>query len=390
MRSLPVWKRIDYLILLMVLLISGLSLFVIGSATKPLLPAGSQLYFVHRQMAWIVLGMLTMVVVAWVPYERFKVLSPYLYWTAIALLAYVLLKGHTALGAQRWIEVGPFQLQPSEFAKIAIVVTLATHLSSKARMNRWRDLVSPLLHVALPMLLVLKQPDLGTALVFVAIISGMLLMAGASWWKLVIIFPGGLLAVVAWIYVHYRFGWWIPMHSYQLSRLIIFLNPGKDPLGSGFNVIQSRIAVGSGGIFGTGIFTAHSNQLSFLPESYTDFIFAVIGEELGFVGSMALMVVYLLLLARGIFIAVHAKDRYGMLLAVGVVSMFAFQMVESAGMVSGIMPVAGVPLPFMSYGGSAFLADSAGIGLLLNIYMRRKQPNYGRTAPNTQVVYGEN
>lgn len=155
-------------------------------------------------------------------------------------------------------------------------------------------------------------------------------------------------------------------------------------------MIQSRIAVGSGGLFGTGIFTAHFNQLSFLPESYTDFIFAVVAEELGFVGSMALLLVYLLLLARGIYIANQAKDRYGMLLATGVVSMFAFHVIESAGMVSGIMPVAGVPLPFMSYGGSAFLADSAGIGILLNVYMRRHDLSYNRSAPVTQVVYSKN
>ncbi|SMC02613.1 rod shape determining protein RodA [Sulfobacillus thermosulfidooxidans DSM 9293] len=390
MHSKSIWKNIDILTVLIVLLISGLSLFVIGSATKPLLSPGSQLYFVHRQLAWIFLGLLTMAIVAWVPYEKFRVISPYLYWTSVLLLAFVLVKGHTALGAQRWINVGPFQLQPSEFAKIAIVITLATHLSQKQRLTHWKDFISPGLHVLLPMLLVLKQPDLGTTLVFVAITAGMLFMAGASWWKLVIIFPGGLLIVILWIYLHYRFHIPIPMHQYQLNRLIIFLNPNKDPLGAGFNVIQSRIAVGSGGLFGTGIFTAHFNQLSFLPESYTDFIFAVVAEELGFVGSMALLLVYLLLLARGIYIANQAKDRYGMLLATGVVSMFAFHVIESAGMVSGIMPVAGVPLPFMSYGGSAFLADSAGIGILLNVYMRRHDLSYNRSAPVTQVVYSKN
>ncbi|AUW93164.1 rod shape-determining protein RodA [Sulfobacillus sp. hq2] len=390
MRSGSVWKNIDYLVIAIVLLISGLSLFVIGSATKPLLPASAQLYYVHRQMIWIGLGLVTMTIVAWYPYERFRQLSPYLYWIAVALLAFVLIKGHSALGAQRWIQIGPFQLQPSEFAKVAVVVAFATHLDKKPQLKRWRDLVSPGLLLLLPMLLILKQPDLGTALVFVAIAAGMLLMAGASWWKLLIIFPGGLLAVILWIYIHYRFHVWIPMHQYQLDRLIIFLNPNKDPLGAGFNVIQSRIAVGSGGLLGTGIFTAHSNQLSFLPESYTDFIFAVIAEEVGFVGSMALLAVYLLLLARGLFIAVHAKDRYGMLLASGVVSMFAFHVIESAGMVSGIMPVAGVPLPFMSYGGSALLADSVGVGILLNVYLRRRPLSYANTAnASTRVVMGK-
>ena len=389
MRSRSTWKNIDILTVLIMLLISILSLFIIRSATKPLLPPGSQLYFVHRQMVWIIVGLIAIGVITAIPYDKFRLFSPYLYWGSVLLLTYVLVKGHSALGAQRWINVGPFQLQPSEFAKIAIVVTLATHLSQKPNLTRWRDLISPGLHVLLPMLLILKQPDLGTTLVFVAITAGMLFMAGASWWKLVLIFPGGLLTVIVWVYLHYHFHIPIPMHQYQLNRLIVFLNPNKAPLGAGFNEIQSRIAVGSGGLLGTGVFTAHFNQLSFLPESYTDFIFAVVAEELGFVGSIALLFVYLLLLARGMYIANQAKDRYGQLLAVGVVSMFAFHVIESAGMVSGVMPVAGVPLPFMSYGGSAFLTDSAGIGILLNVYMRRREASYNRTPPVTQVVYGK-
>ncbi len=385
MRAKSVWKNVDILTILIMLLLSVLSLFIIGSATKPLLPAGSQLYFVHRQMAWIILGLITIVIVSLIPYEKFRILSPYLYWGSVLLLAFVLVKGHTALGAQRWINVGPFQLQPSEFAQVAVIVTLATHLSQKERITRWRDFISPGLHVLLPMLLILKQPDLGTTLVFVAITAGMLFMT-SSFWKWVIIFPIGFLTVVLWVYLHFQFHIPIPMHQYQLNRLLVFINPQRAPLGAGFNEIQSRIAVGSGGLLGTGIFTAHFNQLSFLPESYTDFIYAVVGEELGFVGSAALLLVYLLLLARGMYIANRAKDRYGMLLAAGVVSMFAFQVIESAGMVSGIMPVAGIPLPFMTYGGSAFITDAAAIGILINVYMRRSDPSYKRTASVTQVV----
>ncbi|MDA8192981.1 MAG: rod shape-determining protein RodA [Thermaerobacter sp.] len=379
-------RNLDYISLAVMYLTSGLSLFLIAGATQTIAPASDPLYFVKRQIIWIVLGTVAVAVIAAIPYARFRQLSPVLYWGSIALLAYVLVKGHTTLGAQRWINVGPFQLQPSEFAKIAVVITLATHLSRKERLDRWRDLISPLIHVGIPMLLILKQPDLGTTLVFVAITAGMFYLAGVPALKMLLMFPGGLLAMIGWIYLHLRFPQvWIPMHQYQLNRLIIFLNPNKDPLGAGFNVIQSRIAVGTGGLWGTGIGAAHASQLSFLPESYTDFIFAVIGKELGFVGSMAILAVYLLLIARGLFIAVQAKDRYGTLLAAGVVAMFSFHVLESAGMASGIMPVAGVPLPFMSYGGSAFLTDAAGIGILINVYARRKAHSY-RTAGEVPAV----
>lgn len=387
MNSRPLWRQLDYVTLALVYLIAIASLIIIDSSS-----ASAGLYYMHRQMIWLILGSIAMAVMVWIPYEKFQKLSPYLYWLSILLLGLVIVHGQTRLGAQRWIAVGPFQLQPSEFAKIAVVITLATHLAKKPSLSRWRDLISPFLHVALPMLLILKQPDLGTALVFVAIMAGMLFMAGAPVWKLILIFPGGFAFVVLWIYlalmvhsVHIP----LPMHHYQLNRLLIFLHPNQDPLGTGYNVIQSRIAVGLGGLWGQGLFGAHANQLSFLPEASTDFIFAVIAEELGFVGSMSLIFVYLLLLARGTYIAIQAKDRFGLLLASGVVAMFAFHVFESAGMVSGIMPVAGVPLPFMSYGGSAFLADSAGVGILLNVYMRRKLGSYSPKAQTAPVVYSK-
>ncbi len=380
--------QIDYLTVAIVYLLSIVSLFVIANATRSLAPSTDPLYFVKRQMVWLVLGTVVLVVAAGIDYRHFKKMAPYIYWGAIGLLGFVLVHGSSALGAQRWIQVGPFQVQPSEFAKVAIIVTLATHLDKKKSFTRWRDLVSPLIHVGLPMVMILKQPDLGTTLVFAAIAIGMFYMAGLPWTKM-LLFPVGLGAVILWIWAHYRFGISIPiMHAYQLKRLLVFLNPNSDPLGNGFNVIQSRIAVGTGGIFGGGLAGAQTNLLGFLPESYTDFIFASISEVLGFVGAMAILLAYLVLLARATYIAFQAKDRYGTLLASGVVAMFAFHVLESAGMASGIMPVAGVPLPFMSYGGSAFLTDSAAIGVLLNVYGRRKvkqyKPAVARTAP---VVY---
>lgn len=380
--------QIDYLSVVLMYLLAAVSIFIIANATRSLAPAHDPLYFVKRQMIWMALGTVVLIVVSWIDYEKYKKMAPYFYWISVALLGFVLVHGRSALGAQRWIQVGPFQLQPSELAKVAIIVTLSTHFDKKKSVKRWRDIVSPLVHVGVPMLMILRQPDLGTTLVFVAITVGTFYMAGVPATKM-LIFPAGLGLIILWIYLHYRYGIKIPiMHSYQLNRLTIFLNPNKDPLGNGFNIIQSRIAIGTGGMLGGGLLSSHSNLLGFLPESYTDFIYAAIGEELGFAGSMAILFVYLVLIARAVYIAVQAKDRFGTLLASGVVAMFAFHVIESAGMSSGIMPVAGVPLPFMSYGGSAFLADSAAIGLLLNVYGRRKTQGYkasvGKTVP---VVY---
>ncbi len=378
--------HIDYVTVILMYLLALVGLFVIGNATRAITPAHDPLYYVKRQFVWIMLGTIVLIVAAWFDYQKLKKLAPYIYWTAIALLGFVLVHGSSALGAQRWIQIGPFQLQPSELAKIAIVITLATHLDKKKSLSRWRDLISPLIHVGIPMLLILKQPDLGTTLVFVAITVGMFYMAGVPWTKM-LIFPAGLAMIILLIYLHFRLGVKIPlMHGYQLKRLLIFLNPNSDPLGSGFNVIQSRIAIGTGGLWGGGLAGAQTNLLGFLPESYTDFIFASVGEVLGFVGSMAILFVYLIILARGTYIAYQAKDRFGTLLASGIVAMFAFHVIESAGMASGIMPVAGVPLPFMSYGGSAFLADSAGIGILLNVYGRRKAQKYKPAVAQTMPV----
>lgn len=382
--------QIDFFTIVLMYLLTTVSLFVIANATRSLAPAHDPLYFVKRQIIWAMLGTVVMVIAAWFDYQKLRRLTPYIYWASVALLGVVLVHGQSALGAQRWIQVGPFQLQPSELAKVAIIITLANHLDKRKSLDRWRDLASPLVHVAVPMVMVLRQPDLGTTLVFAAITVGMFYMAGVPWTKM-LIFPVGLGLMILWIWAHYRYGIKIPiMHTYQLNRILIFLNPAKDPLGNGFNVIQSRIAIGTGGIWGGGLAGAQTNLLGFLPESYTDFIFASVGEVLGFVGSMAILFAYFVMLARGTYIAFQAKDRFGTLLASGVVAMFAFHVLESAGMAAGIMPVAGVPLPFLSYGGSAFLADSAAVGLLLNVYGRRKVKKYKPAVAKTvPVIYPE-
>jgi rod shape determining protein RodA len=276
--------------------------------------------------------------------------------------------GHSALGAQRWINVGPLQLQPSEFAKLAVAFGLATMLERhRGRMDRWRDLVAPIAYTAVPVLLVMKQPDLGTAIVFILMLVAILYMAGVPGLRLLIVFGGGFLFVVALIWAHLRFHVPLPLlHSYQLTRLLVFTNPNLDPLGSGYNIIQSQIAIAEGGIHGLGL-AGHEAMLSFLPEYYTDFIFSVVGLSLGLVGGVALLLLYLLVGYRCLLAVRQAKDLYGTLLATGMTAIFAVHVLMNAGMAMGIMPVVGVPLPFMSYGGSSVLTGMIGIGVLTSV-----------------------
>ncbi len=376
MTEAGVVRRIDYLTLGLVAVLGAVGLYVIRAASVSLTFLQDKMYFVDRQVLWFVVGGIVAGVLFAIPYTTLAKWSRYIYWFMFGMLAFVLVKGHTALGASRWIGTQTLQIQPSEIAKVMIIVTLANLLSRKQSMKRWRDLISPILHVALPVVLIIKQPDLGTALVFVAILAGMLYMAGAPGPRLLLLFGGGLGLAVFWIYAHLNLTIGghpipLPMHTYQLDRLISFINPNADPLGTGYNVIQSRVAVGTGGLYGLHHVTTNS-QLAFLPESYTDFIFAVLANQMGFVGAAAVLFLYFLLVARGLFIAANAKDRLGALIATGVVAMIGFHVLESAGMAIGIMPVAGVPLPFMSYGGSALMADAGAIGLLLNVWARRE------------------
>jgi len=369
-------RRLDYLTLGLMAILSLIGLFVIRDASLTLTWLHNKHYFVDRQVLWFCAGAVALAVLFAIPYTTLAKWSRYIYWVMLAMLAFVLVKGHTALGASRWIGTGSVQIQPSELAKVMIIVTLAHHLNQKTSLKRWRDLASPLIHVGVPMALIIKQPDLGTALVFAAILVAMLYMAGAPGWKLFVLFGGGLGLAVFWIWAHLHLMIGhhhipIPMHTYQLDRLISFLNPKADPLGTGWNVIQSRVAVGTGGLYGAHHVTANG-QLAFLPESYTDFVFAVLANQLGFIGAVGVLFLYYLLIARSLFIAANARDRLGALMATGVAALIGFHVLENAGMATGIMPVAGVPLPFISYGGSAFMADAGAVGLLLNVWARRQ------------------
>lgn len=358
-------RRMDFTLIFAAAAIILMSLVTIGSATHINAASDGGYGFVQRQGVFAVLNVALAVFLLNFDYNMLQRYGMKLYGVNIVLLVAVMLFGHTALGAQRWIQIGPITLQPSEFSKVIMIISLAALLADKVgKLNTLQDLLPIALFVGVPFLLVLKQPDLGTSLVFIAIFLGMIFAAGVNLKLLGGLFGVGLLASpVLW---HF-------LKDYQKMRILVFLDPNVDPLGSGYHIIQSEIAIGSGQLFGKGLFEGTQSQLDFLPENHTDFIFAVVGEEMGFIGAAFLLVLYLILLWRGIRIAQEASDMFGMLLAVGITSMLAFHVLVNIGMTMGIMPVTGIPLPLMSYGVSSLTTNIMAIALLLNIYMKKQR-----------------
>ncbi|MDI9567677.1 MAG: rod shape-determining protein RodA [bacterium] len=359
-------KNLDFILILTVAIIMVMSLVVIASATQANIGEGADpYYYVKRQGLVICAGLVALVVFLALDYHTLVQYANYIYAANLGLLLAVLALAKDVKGAGRWIDLGFFRLQPSEFAKIFLIITLANYLANTAgEMEKLSDLFPLLLHVAVPMLLIMLQPDLGTALVLLAILMGMMFVAGIKIQHLLTLVLAGVAALPFL---------WNFLKDYQKIRLLVFLDPSIDPTGSGYHVIQSMIAIGSGRLTGQGLFAGPQNQLNFLPEQHTDFIFSVVGEEMGFVGASLLLLLYFILIYRGIHIALHARDLLGTLLAVGVVSMLVFQILVNVGMTIGIMPVTGIPLPLFSYGGSSLLSTLLGIGLLLNVGMRRQK-----------------
>lgn len=322
--------------------------------------------FVRSQALHFVVGVLVAAVILAVDYRSLAAGARVLYIVNLLLLAAVLVAGRSSLGAQRWIPLGPLgQFQPSEFAKLAIVITLARHLTDRpGPYTSIRELLPFVAHIAPPMILIFKQPDLGTALVYGAIFAGMLYAGGARRRDLALLGAAGAAATPLL---------WHLFKDYQRRRLLSFLDPTLDPRGAGYGIIQSKIAVGSGMLWGKGLFAGTQGVLQFVPEHHTDFIFSVVGEELGFIGCVLLLVLFYVWLARGVRAAAVARDRFGALVAVGIVSMVAFHVFVNVGMTVGIMPITGIPLPFVSYGGSALMTMIWAAALLLNIGMRRQK-----------------
>ncbi|WP_020675588.1 rod shape-determining protein RodA [Geopsychrobacter electrodiphilus] len=352
----------DWVLLTVVLMLAGVGILNLYSATS-----GWDVYslpFYLKQSLWLAGGLFLVLLICCFDYRHLEHFSLPAYVVTLGLLLFVLLLGKTSMGATRWIHLGFFNLQPSEVAKLVIIMALARILARTVQPSgyRLRDLWLPALLLAPPFLLIVKQPDLGTALVVVFIAASMLLFAGLQPRTLLVLGVGGVASAC---------GGWFMLRDYQKARISTFLNPEADPLGSGYHIIQSKIAVGSGGFWGKGFMAGTQSQLSFLPERHTDFAFSVFAEEWGFSGSMLLLLGYLFLVVWGIYVARRAADRFGMFLAFGVTAMIFWHIVINLGMVIGLMPVVGVPLPLFSYGGTSMITTMIGVGLLMNISMRR-------------------
>ncbi len=324
-----------------------------------------------KQIFYIVLGVPLMIGISFVDYRSWQRWAPALYIVNLLLLLFIMRGGHSALGAQRWISLGPLgTFQPSEPAKLVLAISLAA-VFCRGSYDNLQDLWKPLLVVGIPALLILKQPDLGTALVLLAMLTVQLFFALPKLGDFAIYVLG--LLIVAAVAV----GTNVILKPFQKSRLFVFINPKADMQGAGYNLNQSKIAVGSGQWLGRGLHNGTQTQLNFVPEHSRDFIFTVLAEEWGFAGAGVLMALYVALLYGGLRAMLAARDRFGFLLAAGLVGMLFFHILVNVGMTIGMMPITGIPLPFMSYGGSAILTNFMAVGILLNIYSQRDRDVLG-------------
>ena len=355
----------------LIFVIALIGLATVYSATYT--PKGpSSLYY--RQMVWLAIGVVVMLFAIVVDYHTVGRYAYVLYAVSLVLLLLVMAIGKTGMGAQRWLAIGPFAFQPSEFAKLSLTLALARYFAEDPKGGGYglRDLAIPGAMVMVPLVLVLKQPDLGTALMLLLTSSLIVMIAGIRVRSvIVVLLIGATLASAVFLVPPVRHKIWGKFKPYQQNRIKAFVDPGSDPLGSGYHANQSKIAVGSGQITGKGFRQGTQSQMAFLPERHTDFIFAVISEEHGFIGSSLLVILYLVLLLAGVDTATNAKDRLGVLMAGGIVSMISLYVFINVGMAVGIVPVVGVPLPLVSYGGTSIITTFLALGLLLNIQTRR-------------------
>jgi rod shape determining protein RodA len=402
------WGDLDRGLLAVTLILTLIGIAFVYSATAPPAPEAKQLLYL-RQLVWLGIALAAGALTAAVPHRVYQGKTAWLlYIFGLLLLVLTLFIGHVGLGAQRWLGWGPLKIQPSEPAKVATVLLVANLLASrKLDLTELRTLLRPILAVAVPFLLVLKQPDLGTAVSFAAILLTMLYWAGLpllylfflvtpfinvalSFWL-----PGWILFAAVLVFVLYRSRLglatlllvvavnlavgiatpqiWSHLQPYQRQRITTFLDPGSDPYGAGYQIIQSKIAIGSGEMFGKGFLHGTQKGLAFLPEQHTDFIFSVVGEETGFLGAGLVAVLYLVLILRGVRIAHRARNRFASLVAIGMTSIFLYHVLVNIWMTVGLAPVTGLPLPLLSYGGSSLVVSFLQIGLIQNVAMRWRE-----------------
>lgn len=355
------WLRklhIDGWLLSLLLVLMGVGLVTIYSA------GGEDLALVERQVVRLGIALSGMVIIAQIPPLFLKRISPFAYLVGVALLLAVLFLGTIGKGAQRWLDLGFFQFQPSEVMKLAVPMMVAWYISQASLPPKFINIVIGFVMVCIPTLLIAKQPDLGTSLLIASSGFFALFLAGMSWKLLgLVAFLGSAFAPVLWFFL---------MHDYQKQRVLTFLDPQRDPLGAGYHIIQSKIAIGSGGTSGKGWLDGTQSQLEFLPERHTDFIFAVFSEEFGFYGVVGLLLLFVLVVIRGMIIATRAQDAYSKLLAGSITLTFFVYVFVNIGMVSGLLPVVGVPLPLLSYGGTSVVTLLAGFGILMSISTQKR------------------
>jgi rod shape determining protein RodA len=398
-------ENIDYTILIVVSLLLMIGVISIYSATYD---AGASAFF-NRQLIWAGIGILLMLSIMFIPFRTLQLISYPAYIISILVLIGVLVIGKTVAGSKSWFGVQGFGLQPSEIVKVTTILAIASFLSGhQVYLSRLRNILKTFAIVLLPTALILLQPDMGTAIIYLSTLFLILYWAGVSNFLFLTLIAPAVAAIAALIgttafvivivstlvvlfalrenklfsaivfslttlvgvSVQFIFGKLAP---YQQKRILTFLNPDTDPLGSGYNVIQSKIAIGSGGLFGKGFLHGSQTQLNFLPAQWTDFIYCVPSEEFGFIGAFIILFLLCVLLFRGVQIASMGKSRYASIIAIGIVSTLAVHIVINIGMSMGIMPVIGVPLPFLSYGGSNLITNLIMVGLLLNMYANRKE-----------------
>jgi len=347
------------LVLLVLCLLGGVTLY---SATQG--GHGYRIPLHHKQAAWCGLGLTGMLFLVWISNRRLEHHAYTVYGFSLLLLVFVLLFSRSIAGAKRWIELGPLQFQPSELMKITLIMALAKYFHHHPREGGYTlwQLKVPFLIFLVPFYLVLMQPDLGTSIILLLLFGCIILFVGLTRRSFLALLLLGLASIPAG---------WFSLKEYQKERILNFLDPSRDPLGTGYHMIQSKIAIGSGGLWGKGFMKSTQARLRFLPEQQTDFIFSVFVEEWGFAGSLVLFAGYLLLIFWALNIAGRAKDRFGMITCLGVALFLSLHVVINVGMCLGLLPVVGIPLPLFSYGGSFLLVVFLGIGLLLNVYVNR-------------------
>ena len=355
-RSLWQYLHLDIQLLIGLFFLMAFGLIILLSA------ANENNMIIYKQLSRFTLGFTILFICAQIPPEKYRVWIPWLYGTGIFLLLLVLVIGHTGKGAQRWLNLGLFRFQPSEFMKIAVPMMVAWYLGEKKLPPNKAVLLTSVGLIIIPALLIVVQPDLGTALMIIISGTSVILFAGISWRLLITLFAI-ILAVTPIL--------WYFMRDYQRDRVLTFFNPDRDPLGAGYHIIQSKIAIGSGGLFGKGWFNGTQSHLNFLPEHSTDFIFSVLAEEFGFIGVLLLLIIYMFIVIRSLRIAFKAHDSFTRLMAGSLALTFFLSTFVNIGMVSGILPVVGLPLPLISYGGTSIVTVLAGFGILMSIRTHR-------------------